>query len=184
MRLLELEIGRHELKEKKVYIRGLGNESEALLIYPELEESHPDYCVEAIFCINFKRTYRAVFCCGHNRDMSHDPAEWDDNKLVFVADFDDSTICKAIEYIILAGEAEKAFEAIGENEKCGISTDASAMPISRRTHATDFDRALFTNLRNAIQSLRYSHPDLPDERILQEIHDRSMRIIEFLNSAR
>jgi len=180
---LELEIRKLALKEKILHTQVLGHDTEVLLIYPDLEESHPDYCVEATFSLNFKKTYRAVFCRKRNRERMDVPAEWDDNKLLFVTDLNDSTICKAIEHIIFTGETENAFEAIGENEKCGNYSGETAKPSSHRSHGTDFDRALFTNLRNVIQSLRYSQPDLSDERILQEIHDRSISIIDFLNSA-
>ncbi len=165
-----------------LHLQVLGENIEALLVYPDLEESHPDYNVEATITLGAQKTYRAVFCCRPNIDKADVSVEWDDNKLSFVADTNESTIGKAIEYIIFMGETDKAFEVIEENEKHVISSSITAKSVSHRPYVSDFDKALFTNLRNVIQSLRYSQPDLSDERLLQEIHARSLSIIDFLNS--
>ncbi len=171
------------MNEKKIYIRANDNDIDVILTYPEIDDTDPDYYVEAIVNIPNLGEYRAVFYKDPNRDYSKSPVVWDDPYLQFVSDLSESSIRHALSYIISTNQLDMALEVLGNKNHISTSDKHTTTFCGHTPFKTEKEKTVFNNLRTVIHLLKLNAPNASDEYILSEIYDTSKNIIEFLKKS-
>ena len=171
------------LSEKKTSIRLNDNDVDVILTYPEIDDTDPDYYVEAIVNIPNLGEYRAVFYKDPNRDYSKSPVVWDDPYLQFVSDLSESSIKNALSFIISTNQLDMALEVLGNNNHISTSDKHIVTSCENTPFKTEKEKTVFNSLRTVIQLLKLNAPNKSDEFILREIYDSSKLIIEYLKKS-